>query len=91
MSKVVDYFTGLTYDYDPALDRDEWIVCSLPNAGRATVGHATYSNFAQAKLCQLKLTIKGVEAWIEFIPALGPPRIEEQLDAMVIDSRNNTA
>ena len=61
---------------------DEWIVCSLHGNGQSGIGHSTHTDFRDAKLAQMKLlTDHGIDAWIEFIPALGPPGIEEQLDA----------
>ena len=68
--------------YNPELDVDEWIVCSVSNHSGNRLGHSTHTDFRDAKLAQMKLfTDRGIDAWIEFIPALGPPGIEEQLDA----------
>ena len=80
--KQYDYFTGCVEDNNPETDVDEYIICSLPCPGRTSVGHSTHNNIRDAKIAQIKLfTEENVMAWIEHIPAQGPPGIEAQLEA----------
>lgn len=84
MSLVIDYFTGFVVEYRPEADLDEWVVCSIPLPERLNVGHSIHNSFRMAKLAQLKLKLRGVDAWIEHTSAFGPPSCEDQLDADIL-------
>lgn len=81
MSLVIDYFTGFVVEYRPEADLDEYVVCSIPTLGRLNIGHSVHNSFRMAKLAQLRLKLRGVDAWIEHTSAIGPPSCEQQLDA----------
>jgi hypothetical protein len=79
MAKYIEEFTGVVRDTKD--DHDEWMVCTLPSASRPHVCRSIHTDFRLAKLAQMTLMFRGIDAWIEHLPAVSLPPIEAQLDA----------
>lgn len=77
-----DELTGLAHKYVPELDVESWFVLTPGAPGYLDSGHGCHLTLTGARLMRMRLYLAGdVDAYIKHIPASGPPRIEEQLDA----------
>ena len=76
------------YPYDPAQDIDQYLVCSRGQVEDVPYGHSIHSDLRSAKVVQMELAVAGqLDTWIDVWKALGPPTIEEQLDAQLCIGR----